>query len=110
VCRRPADKQHGGLWEFPGGKLKAGETRTDAVRRELAEELALETTELGSVLLTASDEASPFVIEFVETVALGAPELREHTDLGWFTVGELAELSLAPADAQFAALLLVEGR
>jgi mutator protein MutT len=107
VCRRPLDKRHGGLWEFPGGKVKAGETRSEALGRELAEELALEAVELGAVLLSTSDSASQFVIEFVEAVASGAPVLREHSELGWFTATELVELPLAPADARFAALLQV---
>ena len=39
--QRPEFKRHGGLWEFPGGKVHDGESRLEAIRRELAEELAL---------------------------------------------------------------------
>ena len=39
--QRPESKRHGGLWEFPGGKVHDGESRLEAIRRELAEELAL---------------------------------------------------------------------
>jgi 8-oxo-dGTP diphosphatase len=102
VCRRPRGKRHGGLWEFPGGKVLEGETRSNAVRRELAEELALEVIALGSVLFSTSDEGAPFVIEFVEAVADGTPALHEHSELGWFTAHELRALPLAPADALFA--------
>ncbi len=105
LCRRPEGKRHGGLWEFPGGKVKDGETRIEAVRRELAEELDLETTGLGALLYSAADEGAPFVIEFVETLTAGTPVLREHTELGWFTPEELGSMSLAPADARFARAL-----
>jgi len=105
VCRRPAEKRHGGLWEFPGGKVLEGESRGDAVRRELHEELGLDTTSVGSVVYSASDDGSPFVIEFVEATAEGTPVLHEHSESGWFTPDELRRLPLAPADARFAARL-----
>lgn len=105
VCRRPEEKRHGGLWEFPGGKVGEGESRLDAVRRELDEELGLETTRLGEVLFSAVDEGSPFVIDFVRVRTRGEPVLHEHTELGWFTPDELGSLALAPADARFVGAL-----
>ncbi len=106
--RRPDDKRHGGLWEFPGGKVRDGESRLDAVRRELAEELSLDVVDLGPVLFSAPDEGSRFLIEFVETVADGSPVAHEHAELGWFTVVELDGLPLAPADTLFAARLAAD--
>jgi mutator protein MutT len=105
VCRRPPDKRHGGLWEFPGGKILPGESHADAVRREMDEELGLTATSSGKVLFSASDEDSPFMIVFVEAVAEGTPVLHEHSELGWFTAAELERLPLAPADARFASTL-----
>jgi len=49
VCRRPVHKRHGGLWEFPGGKVQKGESDLEAARRELREELAVEVTGVGAV-------------------------------------------------------------
>ncbi len=103
--RRPAAKRHGGLWEFPGGKVREGESRLEAATRELSEELDLEVASLGRLLLSVHDEGSPFVIEFFETVVEGSPIAHEHTELGWFAGPELGRLELAPADARFAAHL-----
>jgi len=101
VGRRPAHKRHGGLWEFPGGKVGEGESLLEAARRELAEELSLRTNAIGRTLFTAGDGDAPFVIHFIEVEIEGEPDPHEHTELGWFTRAELGEVALAPADAAF---------
>ena len=108
--RRPEHKRHGGLWEFPGGKLHEGESRLEGARRELAEELGLVVLSLGALLHTVRDPGSPYVIEFVEVEARGEPTPHEHSSVGWFTAAELAGLALAPADARFATWLAVSAR
>ena len=105
VCRRPAHKRHGGLWEFPGGKLEPGESLLDAATRELDEELAVGVTGVGEPLFSRHDEGSPFVIEFVAVDIAGEPVAREHEELRWATLAELASLALAPSDAAFVAEL-----
>lgn len=105
---RPERKRHGGLWEFPGGKVDPGESTLDAARRELAEELEIEVTSVGELVLSVADGRSPFVIDFVDTVAVGSPNPLEHEELGWFTVEEMLEMRLAPADARFVAHLARE--
>ncbi len=98
---RPADKRHGGLWEFPGGKVDAGESLLEAATRELAEELSVSTNGIGPTLFTLCDGDSPFEIHFVEVEIAGDPIPHEHSELGWFTRLELGRLPLAPADAEF---------
>lgn len=99
--RRPAHKRHGGLWEFPGGKMADGEDFLAAADRELTEELAMAATAVGALLDTHSDEGSPYVIHFVEVEAAGDPEPLEHSEVAWFTPADMATLDLAPADARF---------
>ena len=101
VGRRPPDKRHGGLWEVPGGKVAAGESMLDAIRRELIEELAVSTSHIGRTLFSSRDGDTPFVIHFVEVEIEGEPVPREHTEVAWVTPSELGALSLAPADAAF---------
>lgn len=101
LCKRPSHKRHGGLWEFPGGKLEAGESLLDAGRRELQEELGLVATSVGEPLYVRQDPGSVFLIEFVEVTVQGEPAALEHDDVRWVTFGEASMLELPPTDAAF---------
>lgn len=101
VCQRPAHKRHGSLWEFPGGKLEAGETSFQAARRELAEELAVNVLSVGPALFAIADPGSEFLIEFVPTTIHGSPRRLEHMDLRWMPLLDLPLLDLAPSDRRF---------
>lgn len=101
ICRRPAHKRHGGLWEFPGGKCESGESDAESITRELAEELGVRVHSVGTELFSASDPDSPFVIAFVSVQIDGEPRCIEHAAIRWVTVAELAHLPLAPSDAKF---------
>lgn len=101
VCRRPSHKRHGGLWEFPGGKLDPAETIEDAVVREIREELATAVTSVGPVIFSRRDPGSDFLIQFVEVRLDGAPTALEHDELAWGTPEELLQFHPAPSDRAF---------
>jgi 8-oxo-dGTP diphosphatase len=106
LCQRPSNKRHGGLWEFPGGKLKPFEDDEDAAHREFAEELGLHVRRVGPTLAERRDEGSSFLIAFREVNVEGDAECREHADARWLTVEEIVELPLAPTDRWFAERLV----
>lgn len=105
VALRPPEKRHGGMWEFPGGKLDPCESLFDAACREVREELGIEVDRIGEILQIVRDPGSEFAIHFVDTQASGIPVPLEHTELRWCTPKDLRTIRLAPADAHFAATL-----
>jgi 8-oxo-dGTP diphosphatase len=102
VCERPAHKRHGGLWEFPGGKVEPGESDHAAARRELGEELAVDVLGVGTVEFSVRDPGSDFLIEFLPVRIAGEPQALEHTRIRWVSDDELLALPLAPSDRCYA--------
>jgi 8-oxo-dGTP diphosphatase len=110
LAQRPPDKKLGGLWEFPGGKVEAGESAEEALHRELQEELGCTVritqtlAPFGHAYEWGSIELIPFVCELAE----GSPEphAHEHTALVWVEREELSAYELAPADVPLVGVLI----
>ncbi|MBY0547865.1 MAG: (deoxy)nucleoside triphosphate pyrophosphohydrolase [Candidatus Obscuribacterales bacterium] len=102
ICQRPVHKRHGGLWEFPGGKLEPGESLLEAAIRELREELAVKVLSIGPVRFRKSDGDTAFSINFVDVAVESEPEPLEHSAIQWRSAEQLLQLPLAPIDTQFA--------
>ena len=106
IGRRPAEKRHGGLWEFPGGKVDPGESHRDAMARELAEELSLALVSMAErPVFGRVDEGGAFRILFYDVEVRGVPVAHEHSELFCGLADQLAPMPLAPSDAAFVAWL-----
>ena len=103
LARRPPDKPMAGLWEFPGGKMRDGESPEAALVRELAEELGLDTAESClSPLTFASHRYEDFHLLmplYVCRVWKGTPRAREGQVLKWVSPERLKDYPMPPADA-----------
>ena len=87
-------------WEFPGGKIETGETRQEALRREIQEELGCAITVEEAVEDTTYEYEKVIVrLEtFVAKIVEGQPVAAEHAELRWIAKDQLHTLEWAPAD------------
>ena len=109
IARRPAGKQLAGLWEFPGGKMEAGETPEACLIRELAEELGIEVTHACLAPFVFTSHAYP-TFHLLMPLFLcrrweGFVSAREHVALAWVKPHKLADYPMPPADAPLVAWL-----
>lgn len=100
-CQRGTGRTLANLWEFPGGKIENTETKIEALKRELKEELKIAVDiveeefdfcryeyDFGFVNLTT----------FICYLESGEPKLTEHLQIKWLLPNELESLEWAPAD------------
>ena len=89
-----------GWWEFPGGKMEAGESPRDALRREIREELDAEI-EVGRLLETVEWDYPSFHLTmhcFICSLVSGSMNLNEHEAAAWLTKENIGSVKWLPAD------------
>lgn len=113
--RRPYEKHHGGLWEFPGGKVEPLEMPVDSLARELSEELgiAIDTASCrpAGFAETRGEEGGPPIVILLYTIGSweGAPSALEGGRIEWFTAEQVRALDKPPLDRDLAAQLFEKG-
>lgn len=114
ICKRPAHKPFGGLWEFPGGKLEAGEDERGCLKREMQEELGIEVavrppfhkvfTEQPAHARSASQK---ILLSFHRCSLLaGEPKALEVDEFVWVKPAELFNYQFPPVNGEVIELLL----
>jgi 8-oxo-dGTP diphosphatase len=102
IARRPEGKTMAGLWEFPGGKVEAGELPEQTLIRELMEELGLDVTQACLAPLTfASHSYADFHLLMPLWICRrweGIVTAREGQELAWVRPQRLKDYSMPPAD------------
>ncbi|HEX6387560.1 MAG TPA: A/G-specific adenine glycosylase [Anaerolineae bacterium] len=107
IAQRPLEGLLGGLWEFPGGKQEAGETLSEALRREIAEELGIEI-EVGRYLTSVKHAYTHFRITlhaFHARHRHGRPQNIGVADHAWVNLDELDGYAFAVTDRKIIATL-----
>ncbi len=104
ITRRAEGQAHAGWWEFPGGKVEEGESPEECLRRELREELGVDTI-IGAKLAESIyeyDTGSIRLMAYETTITAGEIRLTVHEEALWAGVSDLESLMLLPADRPIA--------
>lgn len=107
-CKRKPYGECANKWEFPGGKIEKGETKEEALIREIKEELNC-NIKINKYLTTINHEYNTFSLTlhvYISDLLDEIPEMIVHSDFIWCKLENLKELDLAEADYKFLNLIL----
>ena len=110
LAQRPEGKSMAGLWEFPGGKVEAGETPEVALIRELQEELGIDTWQSCLAPLTFASHSYDDFHLLMPLFACrkwdGVPQSKENQALKWVTKQDLRSYPMPAADVPLIPILM----
>ncbi|MFY9505387.1 MAG: 8-oxo-dGTP diphosphatase MutT [Caldicoprobacterales bacterium] len=108
ITRRAAKESFAGGWEFPGGKIEAGEGPKECLARELKEELAIET-EVGDFITLVEHDYKDISISLAAyycNILKGQIKVSVHDSYKWVKISDLLTYDLLPADIPIAKKLI----
>ncbi|MBH0025516.1 MULTISPECIES: 8-oxo-dGTP diphosphatase MutT [unclassified Pseudoalteromonas] len=102
ICKRAAEQHQGGLWEFPGGKVEAGESVFVALKRELIEEVGLTIHSSSQLMVIEHDYGDKCVKLDVHVVSNFSGEAHgaEGQPSEWVAISELENYDFPEANAE----------
>ena len=103
IDRRRPTGVLGGFWEFPGGKIEAGETVEECIKREIWEELGI-VIEVGKHLITIAHLNVTLIVHHCQYID-GVPQPIECDEIRWVNLEELDEFNFPEANFQIIAAL-----
>ena len=109
ITQRSADSLFGGLWEFPGGRVRSGETDQEALSRAVLDRLGV-SADVGACLEESghSYASRHITLAVYQCTLRGVPRSARVAALAWVTVDELDNYSFPPADEASIVRLLGE--
>lgn len=110
IAQRPEGKHLAGLWEFPGGKLEAGETLFQALQRELSEELGIQILNTEFIAqVEYKDEEYCLTLNILKVLAFqGTAYGKEGQIIRWIDKCDLKNYQFPPANTEMIKKILTQ--